>query len=316
MLCGTGLFDGDLFTDILIYDKNDPGFVIAYGNGEGYEYFRYKLPRGFAYKEGDRMFAGDYDGDGVSDLVVISGITVSTYRLEENGFKHVNTVDLPFAEEFVTYAVADMNSDGASDIVAFMKDPGGTKNKSGNDIYGTLTYMSNRDGSLMGADRIGVATSTDGIHFERKTDSTALISPDKYSCYTHQEVIYVPDDPDGLCFWMYVRYVRNNVNTAYIRVRSADPTCFDAGKDLTVVNGFSQIGNQIGYINDYDGKGNRLFVRISFAEYSEGVGKAVFTTVTEQIKKYTFFPVISGKRCIFICGKYFICLFFFLQVLL
>lgn len=448
MLCGTGLFDGDLFTDILIYDKNDPGFVIAYGNGEGFEYFRYKLPRGFAYKEGDRMFAGDYDGDGVSDLVVISGITVSTYRLEENGFKHVNTVDLPFAEEFVTYAVADMNSDGASDIVAFMKDPGGTKNKSGNDIYGTLTYMSrrdghfgsyegegdneninprhlnemglvpiyaaggdvtgdgnddvcllaldpkdgktclytvlfpveataydysshiiktdegyilytgglytdyntdiytktdgdhitaytsadginwhrnldgacfplgaelghtgyqvgdaytenwwinntmepevvyvdgvyymyyqvenysyNRDGSLMGADRIGVATSTDGIHFERKTDSPALISPDKYSCYTHQEVIYVPDDPDGLCFWMYVRYVRNNVNTAYIRVRSADPTCFDAGKDLTVVNGFSQIGNQIGYINDYDGKGNRLFVRISFAEYSEG----------------------------------------------
>lgn len=461
VLCGAGLFDGDHYTDILVYDKSANAFVIAYGGKDGFEYFRYKAPKGFEYKADSFIFTGDYDGDGVSDLIIIDGISTETYGFTEKGFELVKKSELPFAEEFVTYAVADMNSDGASDIVAFMKDPDGKKNSDGNEIYGTITYMSrrdghygsyesegdneninprhinemgivplfaaggdvtgdgnddvcllaldpksgktalysvlfpveataydysshiiktdegyilytgglytdyntdvyrktdgdhitaytskdginwhrnldgacfplgaelghtdyqvgdaftenwwinntmepevlyvdgvyymyyqvenytyNRDGSLMGADRIGVATSTDGIHFERKTDSPALISTDKYSCFTHQEVIYVPDDPDGLCFWMYVRYVRNNAGATFIRVRSADPTCFDMNADMKVVNGFSQIGNQIGYISDYDGKGNRLFLRITFADYSEnGSAKKTHTVPTLQ----------------------------------
>ncbi len=133
-------------------------------------------------------------------------------------------------------------------------------------------YQYDKGGKLMGADRIGVATSTDGIHFERKTDSPALISSDTYSCFTHQEVIYVPDDPDGLPFWMYVRYVHNNVETKRVRVRSADPTCFDMDKDYTECSGLNHIGNQVGYISDYDGKGNRLFLRITMQDYN-GDGK-------------------------------------------
>ena len=82
--------------------------------------------------------------------------------------------------------------------------------------------------------------------------------------------IYVPDDPDGLCFWMYVRYVHNNAHVKFIRIRSADPTCFDMDKDCTEIHGWHQIGNQVGYINDYDGNGNRLFVRITFIEHAEG----------------------------------------------
>ena len=136
--------------------------------------------------------------------------------------------------------------------------------------YQVENYTYSREGSLMGADRIGVATSTDGIHFERKTDSPAVISSDRYSCFTHQEVIYVPDDPDGKCFWMYVRYVHNNVHAKHVRIRSADPLCFNMDEDCTDVSGFNQIGNQIGYISDYDGLGNRLFVRITFIEHSEG----------------------------------------------
>ncbi len=133
-------------------------------------------------------------------------------------------------------------------------------------------YQYDKSGTLMGADRIGVATSTDGIHFERKTDSPAIISSDLYSCFTHEEVMYVPDDPDGLPFWMYVRYVHNNVETKRIRIRSADPTCFDMDKDYTECEGLNHIGNQLGYISDYDGKGNRLFVRMTMQDYN-GDGK-------------------------------------------
>ena len=136
--------------------------------------------------------------------------------------------------------------------------------------YQVENYTYSKEGTLMGADRIGVATSTDGIHFERKTDSPVLLSSDRYSCFTHQEVIYVPDDPDGKCFWMYVRYVHNNYQTKHIRIRSADPLCFNMDEDCTDVSGFMYHGNQIGYISDYDGEGNRLFLRITFIEHSEG----------------------------------------------
>jgi hypothetical protein len=134
--------------------------------------------------------------------------------------------------------------------------------------YQVENYCYDKSGGLMGADRIGVATSTDGIHFERKLDTPALITSDEYSCFTHQEVVYVPDDPDGKCFWMYVRYVHNNVDVTYIRIRTADPLCFDMDAGYDVVLGFDQ-GNQMGYINNYDGKGNRLFINISPALHTE-----------------------------------------------
>ncbi len=133
-------------------------------------------------------------------------------------------------------------------------------------------YQTDKDGVLMGADRIGVATSKDGIHFERKTDSPAIISSDIYSTFTHEEVIYVPDDPDGKCFWMYVRYVHNNRDVKRIRIRSADPLCFNMDEDYTECEGLNHIGNQVGYISNYDGKGNRLFLRITMQDYN-GDGK-------------------------------------------
>lgn len=134
--------------------------------------------------------------------------------------------------------------------------------------YQVENYRLDMSGVLMGADRIGVATSTDGIHFERKLDRPALITSDEYSCFTHQEVIYVPDDPDGKCFWMYVRYVHNNAHMKTIRIRSADPLCFNMDEGYDVTTGFDQ-GNQLGYVNNYDGKGNRLFVNITSVPHYE-----------------------------------------------
>ncbi len=131
--------------------------------------------------------------------------------------------------------------------------------------YQCENYRLDKNGDLMGADRIGVATSKDGIHFERKTDKPVIVTSDEYACFTHEEVIYVPDDPDGKCFWMYVRYVHNNVTVKRIRIRTADPTCFNMDEDYTECTGLGHIGNSIGYINNYDGHGNRLFVRINMS---------------------------------------------------
>ncbi|MBO4423809.1 MAG: VCBS repeat-containing protein [Clostridia bacterium] len=117
-------------------------------------------------------------------------------------------------------------------------------------------------GALIGADRIGYATSTDGIHFERHTERPVIVNDPEYIGYDHEEAIYVKDDPDGKCFWLYVRATVNNGSPSFIRIRSADPATFDYG-DLEKVSGFSQLGNQIGYLTLDNGI--RLFIRITFS---------------------------------------------------
>ena len=117
-------------------------------------------------------------------------------------------------------------------------------------------------GTTIGADRIGYATSKDGIHFERYTERPVIINDPEYIGYDHEEAIYVKDDPDGKCFWLYVRATVNNSGSSFIRIRSADPATFDY-KDAEKVNGFSQLGNQIGYLRLDDG--TKVFLRITFS---------------------------------------------------
>ncbi len=444
-LCGAGRFNDDYYTDILLYSRDAESPVLGIGSPNG---FSYQYVPGYTYAEGDIVYTGDYDADTQEDLVIINGISVTTYQYDQAAFVLNKTTPLPFAttDMYILYTVSDVNSDGADDVIGFMKDPDGGKTQDGYDMYGTCCYLSQRDGQfgtyegeennmninityisdtgivplmaaggditgdgvddialiglnpeketaylyavvypeeapaydysshviktdegyilytgglyadnntdkyirsegdhtwaytsedgytwhrnldaacfplgvelgesyendltpgtydnwwvgntiepeviyvdgiyymyyqceyyqldkegvLMGADRIGVATSTDGIHFERKTDSPALITSDIYSWFHHQEVIYVPDDPDGKCFWMYVNYVHNNREHKRVRIRSADPLCFNMDEDYTECTGFSHTGNQIGYISNYDGQGNRLFLRICPADY-------------------------------------------------
>lgn len=128
-------------------------------------------------------------------------------------------------------------------------------------------------------DYLGYASSTDGIHFERKTDSPVIIPSAGKSYrdfdieigFNHEELIYVPDDPEGKCFWLYTGHYINNNWSGYVRIRSSDPTCF-CWDEREGVSGTSQIGNQIGYISDFDGCGNRLFLRISFKDYEDEKG--------------------------------------------
>lgn len=132
-------------------------------------------------------------------------------------------------------------------------------------------------------DYINYASSTDGIHFERKIDSPVILpEPGKdftqfkevygYEIgFNHHELIYIPDDPDGKCFHLYAGHFINGNWSGYVRIRSADPTCF-YWSDREATGGFAQIGNQIGYISNYDGEGNRLYLRITFADYEDADG--------------------------------------------
>jgi hypothetical protein len=98
----------------------------------------------------------------------------------------------------------------------------------------------------------------------------------------------VPDDPDGKCFWMYTGHFINNKFNGYVLMRSADPTkfCWDERES---VSGTSEIGNQIGYISNYDGQGNRLFLRITFGNYSDknGARNAPILQVSKDGRKWT-----------------------------
>ena len=123
-------------------------------------------------------------------------------------------------------------------------------------------YTHLEDGTLIGHDKIGVATSTDGLHFERKTDSPVIINEPEYTSFDHEEILYIEDDPDGLPFWLYVRRVIRNNLVKFVRLRSADPLCFDFNTAEEVF-GLVNIGNQMGWCRLDDG--SRVFLRITFS---------------------------------------------------
>jgi hypothetical protein len=150
-------------------------------------------------------------------------------------------------------------------------------------VYHMLIQTSGVTESGYYGDYIGYASSTDGIHFTRKIDSPVILPEpgktfaqfkevygDEYG-FNHHELIYVPDDPEGKCFWLYTGNHRNNAWAGYYLIRSADPTCF-YWSEREATSGFAQLGNQIGYISNYDGQGNRLFIRITFRDYTDENG--------------------------------------------
>ncbi len=159
-----------------------------------------------------------------------------------------------------------------------------------NGVYHMILQSSGVTQSGWYGDYLNYASSTDGIHFTRKTDSP-IILPEPGKDFTqfkevygfeigfnHHELIYVPDDPDGKCFHLYAGHFNNNNWAGYFRIRSADPTCF-YWSERERTEGFSQIGNQIGYISNYDGHGNRLFLRITFHDYTDENGSRSVPTL-------------------------------------
>ena len=157
-------------------------------------------------------------------------------------------------------------------------------------VYHMLIQTSGVTESGYYGDYIGYASSTDGIHFTRKIDSPVILPApgktfaqfkevygDEYG-FNHHELIYVPDDPDGKCFHLYTGNFKNNAWAGYYRIRSADPTCF-YWSEREWVDGFAQLGNQVGYISNYDGKGGRLFLRITFHDLTDEDGSRSVPTL-------------------------------------
>ena len=157
-------------------------------------------------------------------------------------------------------------------------------------VYHMLIQSSGVTESGYYGDYIGYASSTDGIHFTRKVDSPVILpEPGKtfaqfkevYGAeygFNHHELIYVADDPEGKCFWLYTGHHKNGGWAGYVLIRSADPTCF-YWSDREETSGFAQLGNQVGYISDYDGEGNRLFFRITFHDYTDENGTRLVPTL-------------------------------------
>ena len=133
-------------------------------------------------------------------------------------------------------------------------------------------YTHLEDGTLIGHDKIGVATSKDGLHFERKTDSPVIINEPDYSSFDHEEVMYVKDDPDGLPFWLYVRHVVRNKIAKFVRLRSADPFCFDFGTAEEVLN-WNGLGNQTGWCRLDDG--SLLYVHMAVVQSGASTAPAL-----------------------------------------
>ncbi|MBQ1847048.1 MAG: hypothetical protein II135_03500 [Clostridia bacterium] len=122
-------------------------------------------------------------------------------------------------------------------------------------------------------DKIGYAYSDDGIHWTRKTDEPAVICDDPEIGFNHEEMLYVPDDPDGKPFWMYTGHFVNGQFRGYVRIRSSQPDRF-LYSDRESTEGFAQIGNQIAYATDESG--NRTFIRITFCDADDGYGNTVW----------------------------------------
>ena len=157
-------------------------------------------------------------------------------------------------------------------------------------VYHMLLQSTGGTPSGYYGDYINYASSTDGLNFTRKTDSPVILpEPGKdftefkdvfgYEIgFNHHELIYVPDDPDGKCFHLYAGHFINGNWSGYVRLRSADPTAF-YWCDRERTEGFAQLGNQIGYISNYDGKGGRLYLRITFHDYKDEDGKRTVPTL-------------------------------------
>lgn len=117
--------------------------------------------------------------------------------------------------------------------------------------------------AMASADRIGIATSTDGRHWSRKTDRGVVINIQEPAITKlgDEEAIYVPDDPDGLPWWLYVFQIIDGKPRGYVRLRSAEPTTFDWSR-REAVSGLSQIGNGCAYADG--APGGRVYLRITF----------------------------------------------------
>lgn len=245
-----GDVDGDGVPDICgVFEKEGKSYVytLVNSNDGAYDYSLHllKTDDGYLMYSGCRWYEKDFaDGDHIMLSRSSDGVTWRRYLLSpmfylgrelgESGWWTDNTLE---PEVIIVDGVYHM--------------------------YWQCSYSTPKGNY---GDKIGYAVSEDGVTWERKTDEPVIICGDDEIGFNHEEVIYVADDPDGKCWWMYTGHFVNGVFSGHIRIRSAVPDRFDYA-DSEPTSGMAQLGNQIGYFDTDSGR--RVFLRITFTDAGE-----------------------------------------------
>jgi hypothetical protein len=125
-------------------------------------------------------------------------------------------------------------------------------------------------------DMIGYSSSVDGINWERKIDEPVIFNVrNKETGFNHEELIYVCDDPDGKPWHLYVGCFLYGRFSGHVRIRSDVPYRFN-WEERESVTGFSNIGNQIGYL--YDDDGEKIYMRITHTTFKDDDGERTVPT--------------------------------------
>ncbi len=160
-------FNGDGKADV-VFGDNYGNVIVLIGNGDG----TFQAPTSFAVPGGDytvTLLAGDFNGDGIPDLCVIGGITVSIWLGNGDGTFRPAAAN-PVGTNIFAVLSADLNRDGKLDLVAINTGEIGVEILLGNGdgtfqspvTYGTFAVFEPAVGDINGDGKLDLTASTGG----------------------------------------------------------------------------------------------------------------------------------------------------------
>lgn len=116
-LRGTGDFDGNGYGDFLLVQA-DGTVVLGLSSENGIT----PTVVGKYHGETAKLYSGDVNADGLCDLIMIDGYTVTSMLNTGEGFAAIEPVALPFTNAYSFVTVGDINNDRRVDVIWFEED--------------------------------------------------------------------------------------------------------------------------------------------------------------------------------------------------